>query len=1456
MSFKRTATQDEGQSLGVEKRPVPSLVGDATEIELNVNSLKTMALLDTGSTVSTVALKFYSDNIGSGMKSLNDLVDIECADGSKLPYLGYVEVGISLDKVQNLKTLLLVVPDTNYNSQIPILLGTNCLYRLMNDYSDMFGVRFLQKADPPSPLLAAFRCLAARDRQLARSDFRLGVVRCAEVNSVCVLPNQQRTVQCSIDQSIPYNTTVAMVHSSVKGTVNKDLDVTPVLVDYQFNSRESCFNIHVANVTARPISIHPKSVLAELQPVTIETILNQMVVDSNDRDLIDKVTINDNLPADVRDVCVELLHKWKDVFSRSDDDIGHTTAVRHRIDLYDDIPFKQRPRRIPPSMLEEVKSHLRQLLSAGVIRKSKSPWSSNVVLVRKKDGSLRTCIDFRQLNSKTIKDSYALPRIDEILECMSGSSYFSVLDMKSGFHQIELDENHKERTAFTVGPLGFYEWNRLAMGLCNAPATYQRLMEEILGDLHLNICVIYLDDLIIFSNSVDEHLRRLEQVLQRLRENCLKLSPKKCKFFMERVAYVGHVVSAKGIEADSSKTEKVQDWPVPKNSDDVRSFLGFAGYYRKFVKDFAKIARPLYDVMTHPVSSKKRKRKPVIKPSWEWGDRQQQAFESIKQALVSPPILGYPDYRLPFEVHTDASGHGLGAVLYQEQDGVKRVIGYASRGLKRSEQYYPAFKLEFLALKWSVTEKFNDYLYGHRFRVYTDNNPLTYVLSSAKLDATGHRWLAALAQYDFDIVYRPGKGNGDADALSRLPSGSAESQTISSDSLKAICNQTFFTPAVECVCLSETVGNIVDDDQHDVTFDSMSMRDWKKVQYDDPFLRRWINCVRSGRKPQRTQIPPTADDMAMLRVFPSLRLNQGVLYRDWQGDQGLKSLLVLPRLFVSKALRYLHNEGGHPGRDRTLSLMRDRFYFPGMFRVVENWVQRCSRCICRKAAVNQRAPLVGITANQPMDLVCIDYLTLETSKGGFENVLVITDHFTRYAQAVPTRNQTAKTTAEALFNSYFVHYGLPRRLHSDQGANFESKLIQELCRITGVTKSRTTSYHPMGNGMTERFNRTLLNMLGTLESDKKSDWKSYIAPLVHAYNATRHESTGQSPFFLMFGREPRLPVDLAFGLERNESAHSLSSYVDKMKNRLKTAYDLARAEATRAQQKQKKHFDLKVRGATIEPGDRVLVKIVAFDGKHKISDRWEQCVYVVHKQSNPDIPVFVVGREDGVGRERVLHRNLLLPIGSLFQTDGDEGESDRLPLADPGQNASRPEPVPRQKAPRPQPAPRRKPLKARVEPEQSMSYDASDDSSSDESFVEIHVVRQPSVNPVAGHESTCDVPVNHAVMDVEARCNDQSSVERCDDHVVETEQNGQDSFISASDEPVSDTDDGDDGNIEIPPRRSTRLSMKPDRFVAMGTSTNPEWLNKMRALETWFDKGILCSRDLSDALKGIMSCEK
>ena len=920
----------------------------------------------------------------------------------------------------------------------------------------------------------------------------------------------------------------------------------------------------------------PKIVVEDLGPdleedikpqnLNSENIENTSVEDDGSwiLNLIDLSGLED-WPENLQHEAKEILKRNAKVFSKDDMDMGRTNLVKHHIKLTDPAPFKEAYRRIPPQMYDEVKAHIQEMLDLGAIRPSNSPWASAIVLVRKKDGRLRFCIDLRKLNNRTVKDAYSLPRIESILDSLGGARVFSTLDLKAGYWQVEMAEECKAYTAFTCGPLGFYECDTMPFGATNAPATFQRLMHDCLGDLNMNWCIVYLDDIIIFSDTKEEHLKRLEAVFQKLCAAGLKLKPSKCFFFREEIEYLGHVVSGKGISTNPKKIEAVSKWPTPRTVYDVRSFLGFVGYYRRFIKNFSKITKPIREVITGLENQSKRAAK---KTYIEWSDAADTAFEQLKAMCVSTPILAYPNYQFPFTLHTDSSTDGLGAVLYQKQDGKMRVIAYASRSVSKAEANYPAHKLEFLALKWAVFEKFHEYLYGSKpFEVFTDNNPLTYVLTSAKLDACGQRWVAKLANYNFSIKYKCGVSNTEADALSRIkwPEALSENVDIDNGCMDTHIINAILAGAVTKSSLIESVSCSTEiiPTELDKNTGNLSGINWSKEQRLDPNLGVIIRLIESKQLTKRKlQGKDSSEVKSFLRNRKNLKLVKDVLYRKSYSDNSTskKTLwqLIVPKLFRERALLGCHDDVGHQGILRTLSLLRERFYWPGMQEEATQHILKCSRCLRRKAPP-QVAPLQPILVTQPLELVHMDYLSLEPSKGNIENVLVITDHFTRYTLAYPSKTQTAQATARILWDNFICHYGFPEKFISDQGRNFESDLIKELCKIAGVKKVHTTPYHPQGNGQCERFNSTLCNMLGTLSEEEKSDWKSYLGCMTHAYNCTKHASTTYSPYYLMFGRHPRLPIDVEFGLNKPNCGDnsSKSRYIQKLRRRLNYAFQKA-----------------------------------------------------------------------------------------------------------------------------------------------------------------------------------------------------------------------------------------------------------------------------------------------------------
>lgn len=473
------------------------------------------------------------------------------------------------------------------------------------------------------------------------------------------------------------------------------------------------------------------------------------------------------------------------------------------IQLKDNVPVQKSYNAIPRHLYQEVKTHIQDLLNQGWIQKSCSSYSSPVVCVRKKDGGLRLCVDYRLLNGKTLPDRHPIPRIQEILENLGGNSWFTVLDQGKAYHQGFM--RVYPCTAF-ITPWGLYEWVRIPFGLTNAPAAFQRYMEGCLGGLRDDVCVPYLDDVLVFSSNFDQHIQNVRRVLQRQRECGIKLRPKKCDFFKPEVCYVGRVISAEGYKMNPKEVEAVQalKHETPSTVREVRKLMGFLSYYRTYVQDFSRTAKPLYDLLAKPKCEQKQSQKKKgsnsksaqLPPSHpvQWTMIHQEILNKIIDQLTNPPVMAYPDLEKPLVLHVDASEDGLGAVLYQRQEGVLRVLGYGSRTLTAAEKNYKLHsgKLEFLALKWAVTERFRDYLFhAPHFTVYSDNNPLTYVTKSGKLNAAGHRWVAELADYRFTLRYRPGSANRDADFLSR------RAKPI--DEIMQECTEELQPDAFECI---------------------------------------------------------------------------------------------------------------------------------------------------------------------------------------------------------------------------------------------------------------------------------------------------------------------------------------------------------------------------------------------------------------------------------------------------------------------------------------------------------------------------------------------------------------------------------------------------------------------------------------------------------------------------------
>jgi hypothetical protein len=786
----------------------------------------------------------------------------------------------------------------------------------------------------------------------------------------------------------------------------------------------------------------------------------------------------------------QLLEKYKDVFPNElPHELPPKRAVDHHIDI---IPGSAPPCRplfkLSLTEMEELKKQLNDLLNHGFIRPSTSPYGSPVLFTKKKDGELRMCVDYRALNKQTVQNKYPLPRIDQLMDQLQDATIFSKLDLRSGYHQIRIEEDDIHKTAFRTR-YGLYEFLVLPFGLTNAPATFMRLMNDIFRD-ELDSCVIiYLDDILIFSKDPQQHIVDLEKILAKLRAEKLYAKLSKCEFYKNELKFLGHVVSADGIKADPDKIRSIIEWPPLRNINDVQCFLGLVNFYGRFIPSFAKKAAPLTDLL-----QKDR--------SFIWTEEQDRAFKTLKEDLTTAPTLAIFNPTRPFSVHTDASQYAIGAVLMQ--DG--RPVAYESRKLKDAEINYPIHEKEQLSvvhalLTWRV------YLHSttEPFPVYTDHQSLKYLDSKKELSPRQIRWQEKLSEFKYDIRYREGSLNVVPDALSRRPD--YQINTIESKAeIHTECRQ--------------------------------QIRD--AIQTDDFFAPIFV---------QTTESPDQESD--------DYRVQDGLLYL-CQGNR-----LCVPDLPEVKValLRSVHDNpiAGHYGIEKTYARLSEHFYWPGMKKSVQHYVQSCHICrTTKRRTTKENGLLQPLSApEKPWTHISLDLITqLPRTRTGHDAIAVFVDRFSKAAKFVAFNTSCSGTDlAHIFFREIFKNHGLPQSIVSDRDPRFTSLFWKTLFSYFETDLDMATAHHQQTDGQAERTIQTLEQYLRVYTSNDQDDWDEYLGQAEFAYNSAKSSTTDFSPFEILYGFNPRTTIDFIASEPQKSGVPTADEFIQKHHERFKMVHD-------------------------------------------------------------------------------------------------------------------------------------------------------------------------------------------------------------------------------------------------------------------------------------------------------------
>ena len=1018
------------------------------------------------------------------------------------------------------------------------------------------------------------------------------------IKTIVTIPPRSETV---VPLHVPFVNTAPSMILEPRASFNDIWQVIPARVVATVTN--STFMGRMLNPTNIPITLTPGTVVGFLDEV--ETIVNSpkhtgvgpligSVIEKGKgrTDKVAELVHTLGLSLDKADITHDekqelatFLLQNVSMFATSTKELGNCTLQQLTIDTNDAPPVRQRPYRVSPLLKKEIDTQVQDMLDNGIIRESNSCYSSPVVMVKKANGDFRFAIDYRKLNSQTVTMNYPLPQFGDVLDILGSAKLFSVVDLKSGFWQINVDEVSKHKTAF-ICHSGLYEFNRMPFGLKNAPIIFQSVIESALRGLNHNIALVYVDDIIIFSEDFQSHLNHLQRIFQHLEAANLKLHPSKCNFCVEQVKYLGHIVSKGGVTPDPGKITAVTEFPTPKRQKDVRSFLGLTNYYRKFVKDYAKIADPLNQLL--------KKDEP-----FNWTDQCQNAFDVLKTALTTAPILAYPNFHKQFILSTDASNTAISFILSQlDNENRERVIYYGGRGLRPRERLYGITEKETLAVLVGI-RAYRVYLANTKFVVRTDHSAIKYLTNTK--DPTGRlgRWAIALQAYDFEVLHTPGNQHSNADGLSRRDYPKEEDDEEEDD----------LTPVF---MISDIQSDIPDEDdsqsyvsqvepyqawssERDILISTLEPVTVEKLQKKDIQLKPMIQYLKDGVLPEDFK-----EARKLVVESHDYVLIDTILYHLWYpkksgtAQERVVRQLVVPHSLRNDILLSMHDTilfAAHAGIDRTYHNIRLRYYWPGMYHDIVQYVKSCVDCQASKRSyIKNKPPLCPLPQPELFQRWHMDFLgPLEKSVEGNQYVLILVDAYSHWVEGFPMKTMEAQEVAKILFREVITRYGTPKTLLTDRAPNFIGKIMQSLCSLFQITKLNTSAYHPQTNSTVERFNSylgaTLRAMCGDTNTHK---WDTYLYGALSAFRITPStQSTQFSPYFLLFKRECRLPIEIALTPPQNlgvSAAECIHDIVDTFNETQK----LVKENVQKARDKYTKQYNKNAQTHTFVVGQQVM----------------------------------------------------------------------------------------------------------------------------------------------------------------------------------------------------------------------------------------------------------------------------